>query len=78
MPDANTAPPGLFRDLETLARTANTLATKLEEAGVEVAALPVDDPVRVAVEGRVSEGSTAASDPDFERLRSNDPDYVAP
>lgn len=79
MPDPNRAPPGYFRDLQTMAEVGNTLDTLIREIGTEVEALPVDDPVRVAVEGKVAAGTSVVdSSDDFQRLRPNDPNWVEP
>lgn len=79
MPNPNTSPPGYFRTLSALAANTNMLRTKLEEAGVEAAALPEADPVRVAVETKVAEAVSALeSNPDYIRYRTYDENYVEP
>ena len=69
MPDPNTSPPGYFRSLETLAVALNEAVAQIEAAGGDVSALPVGDPVRVAVE------AAEAVPPD---LRTYDPNYQVP
>jgi hypothetical protein len=77
MPDANTTPPGFFRNLETLATAFNQAVAQIEALGGDVSTLPVDDPVRVAVEGRVDTTMRMAEGVP-PGLRGFDPDYGLP
>lgn len=58
MPNPNTAPPGYFRVRSDLEEGIRQAVTRLDAIGVAVEGLPVDDPVRVAVEEEVSGGKT--------------------